>query len=112
MCENKGKIFKKAIEHIRFTKFVCASGGAERLVVDAAISLQERKHHVEIFTAYHNPEHAFPETCNGNFFFTQVKPKINSMNVFLLFFGGGQGHWLFMCMEISFHQNCLDSLLF
>lgn len=37
-------------------------GGAERLVVDAALSLQERGHSVRIYTQHHDPEHAFEET--------------------------------------------------
>lgn len=40
-------------------------GGAERLVVDAAIELQARGHEVVIFTAGHDPERAFPETVDG-----------------------------------------------
>jgi hypothetical protein len=35
------------------------------LVADAALSLQERGHKVEIFTAHHNPPHAFEETMDG-----------------------------------------------
>eukprot|EP00299_Pterocystis_sp_00344_P010400 c4638_g1_i1.p1 GENE.c4638_g1_i1~~c4638_g1_i1.p1 ORF type:complete len:211 (-),score=38.24 c4638_g1_i1:124-732(-) len=40
-------------------------GGAERLVVDAALALLERGHTVHIFTAHHDPSHAFPETTDG-----------------------------------------------
>ncbi|GAA5931846.1 GDP-Man:Man(1)GlcNAc(2)-PP-dolichol alpha-1,3-mannosyltransferase [Sporobolomyces koalae] len=44
-------------------------GGAERLVVDAALALQQRGHHVEIFTSYHedgNTGRSFEETRNGS----------------------------------------------
>jgi alpha-1,3/alpha-1,6-mannosyltransferase len=37
-------------------------GGAERLVVDAALELAHRGHGVTIFTAAHDPARAFPET--------------------------------------------------
>ena len=40
-------------------------GGAERLVVDAAVALVERGHDVQLFTAHHDPGHCFPETRNG-----------------------------------------------
>ena len=42
-------------------------GGAERLVVDAAVSLVERGHHVSMFTSYYNPERSFEETKTGQF---------------------------------------------
>lgn len=41
-------------------------GGAERLIVDAAVGLQRRGYDVTIFTGYHNPNHAFPETIDGS----------------------------------------------
>ncbi|CDZ97216.1 glycosyltransferase family 4 protein [Phaffia rhodozyma] len=40
-------------------------GGAERLVVDAATSLQDRGHSVEIFTSRHDPTRCFDETRDG-----------------------------------------------
>ena len=40
-------------------------GGAERLVVDAAVALQQRGHSVQIHTSYHSPSHSFPETSDG-----------------------------------------------
>ncbi|MHC4831912.1 MAG: glycosyltransferase [Planctomycetota bacterium] len=40
-------------------------GGAERLVIEAALSLQRRGHQVCIFTASHDPDRAFVETCDG-----------------------------------------------
>ncbi|HEX2658347.1 MAG TPA: glycosyltransferase, partial [Polyangia bacterium] len=41
-------------------------GGAERLVVDAALELQARGHAVTIFTATHDRDRAFPETTDGS----------------------------------------------
>ncbi|CAE7473227.1 ALG2 [Symbiodinium natans] len=40
-------------------------GGAERLVVDAAVALQNAGHEVTIFTARHETGHCFEETRNG-----------------------------------------------
>lgn len=37
-------------------------GGAERLIVDAAIALKERGKDVTIYTSHHDPNHCFPET--------------------------------------------------
>ena len=37
-------------------------GGAERLVVDAAVGLQNKKHKVVIFTSYHDRKRCFKET--------------------------------------------------
>lgn len=40
-------------------------GGAERLVVDAAVGLQKLGHTVEIYTSHHDPAHCFDETRDG-----------------------------------------------
>lgn len=40
-------------------------GGAERLIVNYAVALQQKGHQVEIFTQYHNKLHCFPETVDG-----------------------------------------------
>ncbi|XP_038048588.1 alpha-1,3/1,6-mannosyltransferase ALG2-like [Patiria miniata] len=40
-------------------------GGAERLVVDAALALQARGHSVKLLTAHHDPSHCFKETSDG-----------------------------------------------
>ena len=40
-------------------------GGAERLVVDAAVGLQSLGHQVTIFTSHHDPNHCFEETKDG-----------------------------------------------
>lgn len=42
-------------------------GGAERLVVDAAVGLQELGHDVEIFTSWHDRNHCFEPTRDGKF---------------------------------------------
>jgi len=42
-------------------------GGAERLVVDAAVSLVERGHHVAMYTSHYKRERSFDETKSGQF---------------------------------------------
>lgn len=43
-------------------------GGAERLVVDAALGLQKLGRSVDIYTSYHDPDHCFEETRDGAYF--------------------------------------------
>jgi hypothetical protein len=40
-------------------------GGAERLVIDAAVGLQTRGHKVTIFTSHCDPNHCFEEARDG-----------------------------------------------
>ena len=40
-------------------------GGAERLIVDAAVALQNKEYQVYLYTAHHDPERCFPETVEG-----------------------------------------------
>jgi len=40
-------------------------GGAERLVVDAAVALQEKGHGVSMVTSHHDSSHCFKETSDG-----------------------------------------------
>ena len=48
-------------------------GGAERLIVDAAIELKNRGHEVTIYTSHHDPNHCFPETKSTlNFLYAHV----------------------------------------
>ena len=44
------------------------AGGAERLVVDAALGLQKLGHSVDIYTSHHDPSHCFEETRDGEQF--------------------------------------------
>ncbi|XP_077981330.1 alpha-1,3/1,6-mannosyltransferase ALG2-like [Glandiceps talaboti] len=47
-------------------------GGAERLIVDAALALKSRSHSVEMLTAHHDPSHCFEETRDGTLSVTAV----------------------------------------
>ncbi|KAJ7702438.1 mannosyltransferase [Mycena rosella] len=49
-------------------------GGAERLVVDAAIGLQALGHPLVIYTSHHDPNHCFDETRNGKLEVHHVVP--------------------------------------
>ena len=40
-------------------------GGAERLIVDAAVGLQQLGHKVTIFTSHCDPQHCFEEARDG-----------------------------------------------
>ena len=40
-------------------------GGAERLVVDAAVGLQNKGCQVTVYTNFHDPKRCFKETCDG-----------------------------------------------
>ena len=40
-------------------------GGAERLVIDAAVGLQQLGHRVTIFTSHRDPSHCFDEARDG-----------------------------------------------
>ncbi|KAJ8673391.1 hypothetical protein QAD02_004653 [Eretmocerus hayati] len=47
-------------------------GGAERLVVDAAVALKAKGHEVQFVTSHHDPKHCFSETRDGQFQVTVV----------------------------------------
>lgn len=51
--------------HVVFVHPDLGIGGAERLVVDAALALKRKGHQVQFFTGHHDPAHCFPETCDG-----------------------------------------------
>lgn len=42
-------------------------GGAEKAMVDAALSLQKSGYQAEFFTSHHDPSHCFKETRDGTF---------------------------------------------
>ncbi|GIY29238.1 hypothetical protein CDAR_206671 [Caerostris darwini] len=41
-------------------------GGAERLIVDAAVALKSKGHEINIVTNHHDPNHCFSETKDGS----------------------------------------------
>ncbi|CAO2654709.1 Nn.00g114420.m01.CDS01 [Neocucurbitaria sp. VM-36] len=52
-------------QHIVFFHPDLGIGGAERLVVDAAVGLQNRGHKVTVFTSHCDPRHCFDEARDG-----------------------------------------------
>ena len=42
-------------------------GGAERLVIDAAVGLQSKGHKVTILTSHRDPTHCFEEARDGRY---------------------------------------------
>ena len=58
-------------------------GGAERLVIDAALGLQERGHKVTIYTSHCDKSHCFDEARDGILKFTCVL-MIGTLNVQVL----------------------------
>jgi alpha-1,3/alpha-1,6-mannosyltransferase len=65
MAENKDKDTKRRT--IVFLHPDLGIGGAERLVVDAAVGLQNRGHKVVVFTSHCDPSHCFDEARDGMF---------------------------------------------
>ena len=53
-------------KHIAFFHPDLGIGGAERLIIDAAVGLQNRGHKVVIFTSHCDPQHCFDEARDGN----------------------------------------------
>ncbi|KAG1768997.1 glycosyltransferase family 4 protein [Suillus occidentalis] len=51
-------------------------GGAERLVVDAALGLQSLGHSVDIYTSHHDRHHCFDETRDGRLCVHHVIPPL------------------------------------
>lgn len=51
-------------------------GGAERLVVDAALGLQSLGHSVDIYTSHHDQHHCFDETRDGRLCVHHVIPPL------------------------------------
>ncbi|KAJ4990581.1 glycosyltransferase family 1 [Stagonosporopsis vannaccii] len=52
-------------DHVVFFHPDLGIGGAERLVIDAAVGLQNRGHKVTVFTSYCDPNHCFDEARDG-----------------------------------------------
>ncbi|OAG10256.1 mannosyltransferase [Paraphaeosphaeria sporulosa] len=64
------------MQHIVFFHPDLGIGGAERLVVDAAVGLQERGHKVTIYTSHCDPAHCFDEARDGTL---DVRVRGNSL---------------------------------
>lgn len=83
-------------------------GGAERLVLDIALSLKENGHDVTVFTTYHDRNRCFKETRDGT-----LKVKVYGQHIPRTFFGFF--HIVFAivkmcwcCMNICFYEESFD----
>ncbi|KAF2428981.1 alpha-1,3-mannosyltransferas-like protein ALG2 [Tothia fuscella] len=65
MVERENKEGNNTAHNIVFFHPDLGIGGAERLVIDAAVGLQSRGHKVTIFTSHCDPAHCFDEARNG-----------------------------------------------
>jgi hypothetical protein len=61
----RSRLNDMARQHTVFFHPDLGIGGAERLVVDAAVALQSRGHTVTIFTSHCDPRHCFDEARDG-----------------------------------------------
>ena len=52
-------------QHVIFIHPDLGIGGAERLIIDAAVGLQDLGHKVTIFTSHCDPAHCFEEAKDG-----------------------------------------------
>ncbi|KAG8978477.1 Alpha-1,3-mannosyltransferase-like protein [Tulasnella sp. 425] len=70
-------------------------GGAERLVVDAALGLQKLGHSVEIITSHHDPNHSFEETNDGSLTVVHIPSRLHLLFVLLgrLYYKAGPEDW-------------------
>jgi alpha-1,3/alpha-1,6-mannosyltransferase len=63
--ERSGNLLQK--QSVVFIHPDLGIGGAERLIIDAAVGLQELGHKVTIFTSHCDPTHCFDEARDGMF---------------------------------------------
>lgn len=64
--------------HVVFFHPDLGIGGAERLVIDAAVGLQSRGHKVTIFTSYCDPSHCFDEARDGKHALLFWRPHLHA----------------------------------
>lgn len=97
-------------------------GGAERLVVDAAIALRSRGCSVQIWTAHYDSQHCFSETlspdlpvvCVGDWLPTSVFGYFHAVCAYLrmiyvalyLVFLSGEEYDVVFCDQVNFHSLC------
>ncbi|KAL2944540.1 Alpha-1 3/1 6-mannosyltransferase ALG2 [Bienertia sinuspersici] len=60
-----GSWYRHVLLVVHHGNFTCSVGGAERLIVDAAMELASHGHNVHIFTSHHDKNRCFEETLSG-----------------------------------------------
>lgn len=76
-------------------------GGAERLVVDAAMALVEHGHDVDVYTSHYSPDRCFEETRSGSFsvsVFGDFLPR-HCCHRLHIFFAILRNIWLAICVS-------------
>lgn len=91
-------------------------GGAERLIVDLAVGLQDKVNSVHIYTSHHSKDHCFPETKNelevtvfGDFFPREIFGKLHIVFAII------RSLWLclrlfFISFKTKYHAIIVDQL--
>lgn len=91
-------------------------GGAERLVVDAALALQRKGHRVAIYTSHHALGHCFAETKDGTLAITVVGDFLprHLFGYFHLLFAAVRSlylaMYLFLCCPNNFDLVIADQI--
>lgn len=89
--------------HIAFVHPDLGIGGAERLVVDAAVALQQKGHRVTIYTARHVRTHCFEETRDGTLD-VQVRGNFWCRHIFGRFYAAcayWRMIWVSLCIVVG-----------
>lgn len=58
-------------------------GGAERLIVDAAVELAAHGHSVHCFTSYHDKNRCFEETVSGEAFVNSCSHLVTEFPIYV-----------------------------
>lgn len=70
--------------HVTFVHLDLGIGGAERLVVDAAMALKKSGHSVEFVTSHHDKTHCFPETRDELRVTVSMEAAKNGVHVYVI----------------------------
>jgi hypothetical protein len=77
-------VWSKELNNQNEASFFCILkwfiGGAERLIVDAAVELVSHGHDVHIFTAHHDKNRCFEETVSGNLRLFSLSSPLRSVS--------------------------------
>lgn len=91
-------------------------GGAERLILDAALALQEKGHRVTLYTSHHSKDHCFSESSNINVVVKGDFLPRHLFGMFHLFFATLRSFylaiWLFFMAPNNFDVILSDQISF
>lgn len=66
VCSRCGSGCRGVFDYVEFLYWTLFAGGAERLIVDAAVELSSHGHNVHLFTSHHDTTRCFEETLSGS----------------------------------------------